>query len=462
MRPYFGGAPNAWAGGQMFAQDQRRRGAEENALNALIERFGPEAANPAALGQMQGIQQSQQLFPHHLGAAERETTAMNALTQQHGPIVGSPVAHGIQQDANANLQTAGLNFARMLQAAKTKDPTTLGAAFDRGLPVLQAMGMPTEQLAGLRERLVSDPDFVDEFASLLTNPGSRAGYMGAPIPVYDEQGRARLYDHSTGQLIQGVSPANTIQGEQRLRQGDVRLGQQNRALDQRELQMYVPSPQPGVQYMWGENGEVVGQVVAGTPQEARQQAENAERIESTRGTIAGLGNVVRASETVTRESGRILEQMGPAFDNVPAAARLAAARVPADNNPFYGVNQLIESMKANIGIDALLNIKREGAGLGQVPQSQLVTLQSLLGNLHVGRPAAELREDIAHIMELYTKIVEAGKADLQRLEQDMEQLQQGPQRSTPRAPGSRPGGGAVSGGYTPPPDIADIIGQYRR
>ena len=74
-------------------------------------------------------------------------------------------------------------------------------------------------------------------------------------------------------------------------------------------------------------------------------------------------------------------------------------------NDEWEIERLIQSVKDNVGIDALLNIKREGSGLGQVPQKQLESLQGLVGRLEVSRDPALLRRDLVDVLGMYEDIM---------------------------------------------------------
>jgi len=68
-------------------------------------------------------------------------------------------------------------------------------------------------------------------------------------------------------------------------------------------------------------------------------------------------------------------------------------------------NKLLNLCKLNVGIDKLLDIKASGAGLGQVPQSQLKMLASVLGQLDIGQPRETLEYNIQRVLKLYAEIV---------------------------------------------------------
>jgi len=115
-----------------------------------------------------------------------------------------------------------------------------------------------------------------------------------------------------------------------------------------------------------------------------------------------------AAKTVVRDFSEALNLMSSdlfQYQNVASASQRALFK----NFPgtiVYEINSLIESAKSNIGIDKLLEIKASGAGLGQVPQSQLETLQSVLGRMDVTRDPVLLRRDIEEAINKYNSVVD--------------------------------------------------------
>jgi hypothetical protein len=138
-------------------------------------------------------------------------------------------------------------------------------------------------------------------------------------------------------------------------------------------------------------------------------------------------NMVRAATTVVRDASDALYLLGD--KNVaPSAEARQLSRIPTSGimansmvrvakskvigTPEYEVGKFIQSVKDNIGIDALLNIKREGSGLGAVPQQQLETLQGLLGRLDIGRDINILQRDIRDINNIYKDIVKKAGGEI--------------------------------------------------
>ena len=88
---------------------------------------------------------------------------------------------------------------------------------------------------------------------------------------------------------------------------------------------------------------------------------------------------------------------------------------------------MVKSIQANIGIDKLLDIKRSGAGLGQVPQSQLEMLASVLGQLNTAQDKETVRYNVDRVLYLYSMIVEQA-GGIKALEKSIEQSLNTPER----------------------------------
>ena len=445
MRPYFGGAPNAFAGGQEFGAAQHLRRQQENALAALIAEHGPTAADPVAAGQMQALQQSSQLFPHQLGAAQRSTNANEALVQQHGPVAGDPQAFGTQQSANQNLQTAGLNFARLLQAAKAKDPASLGAAFDRGLPILSAMGMPTAELAQLRQQLIDNPDFVDEFASLLSGSSSGRGLSGGQ-PMYDEQGKLRwVIPTETGhRVIDGFTPATAAQREISLNQGQQRIGVARQRLSLDEAKARGFDAPPGYEAWIDEGTGTISMAPVqntGQAQEFESNLRRADQEDSTYATKAEIFN--RRAATLDVSAQRALEYFGSAnggviLQNIRRGARL----IPGTE--AHNAWTALEEIKNNLAMDELDAMRQSSvngsSGFGQLTERELELLKNSRGMLETTNDPAVLNATLQRIQAQVATMRRVTQADAQAAAQRRAErrAQYGNDLRAPRAPARAP------------------------
>lgn len=416
---YYGGAPNAFAGGGLFQHDRRQLAHRENALNAMIERFGPEAADPASYGQLQAIDQNAQVFPHELGNAERYTDAMDANVVQYGAQAGDPTAHGIQQDQLGYLRSSASGAARVLQAAKAKGGD-LGAAFDMSTNTLRALGLPTEEIAAIREQIISNPDHVDEFAAMLLGQegGARAMSGGGAMRTADGDLRwVTPMGDGTGRELTDASgrpytPATAEQADYRLRQGDERLNQGWRKISLEEARMRGYNAPPGHE-IWEDpgTGQIRAVPIPGTEQD-RDAQDRQSRIRTEE-----IQRVVAAQEVAERS-----ELALASLDNTLAQLDKWGAVQGADNNAsralrsaqgLPGVQALtdvgrykdeVETLLSHVAIDRLASIKATGATLGQITAPELAMLRASMGNLSaVGRDPELLRQDIATIRGILEK-----------------------------------------------------------
>jgi hypothetical protein len=451
----YGGAPNAFMQGAQFQQQRRMAAHRENALNALIQRFGPEAGDPTAWGQAEGIQQRQQLFPHQLGAAERSTAAHTANVEQYGPVAGDPQAHGIQQARSLELRQAALAGAMGLRQAKQAGGD-LGAAYDRMTAVLPALGFDPQEMAQIREHIIANPDFVDEFVAML------GGAMGGG-PERAMSGGQAFYD-AEGNLVFGVPmsgggveivrdaqgrpyrPANTA-----LAEGRLDLGQSRHEWDQ--TRQFLPTPQQGVQSWTMPDGRVVSDVVPGSPQEREVKAEIREAQTAARKMIRANTGVVAAGRTVHRDGRRALAALGANItpepgEDLPRAIRGLPKHIPLARMltskvwGFHARNMArnIQAVMDNIGIDKLLEIKDHGSGLGHVPHQQMIQLQSVLGRLgDIDRPLPELIRDMEDVMHRYDEIIALAQQEIDEGNAILSQ-QQGVSSGFGPQPRATPGG----------------------
>ena len=129
-----------------------------------------------------------------------------------------------------------------------------------------------------------------------------------------------------------------------------------------------------------------------------------------------MNNRVRSAETVQRMGRTVIEDADRALNVLsPFSTGLAGLSAPIPGTAAKELQGHIDSVKANIGIDTLLNIKKSGAGLGQVPQSQLDMLASSIGNLSITQNPRVLRENLERIRNIYSEIVAVSGQDIEML-----------------------------------------------
>lgn len=455
---YFASAPNAFAGGQEFAAAQRERRRADNALTALIQRFGPEAANPGALASLQSTRQDAQMFPHQLGQAERSTAAQEALVEQQGALAGDPQAVATDAAMSTRQRTAMLGAARYLQATRKRGGDT-GEAFGRVVPILSAIGMPTEQIEATREQILTNPDSLDELVTMLQGSASRA--LGAPIPVYDAQGNARLLqylDDGTTRIIDGVSPAATVLGEQRVQQGNVRLGLQAREISLQEAKAAGFDATPGHQFFMAEDGTISARPIEGTTEERTAVTADKDAEDLRRDRIRGINSALGDARRVQQWGESALQLMNETWigQNNMLSGQLRRTAANRPGTTTFSIAQQLDRIRGVSAIDELLRIKTRGGTLGQVTATELNLLKDKIATLSVESDPALLRRELAEIMQLYQRVMRESQGELNRLN---------------TTPAVRPGGygpprpGSSSAPRARPPvdaSVDDLLDYYDR
>jgi len=122
--------------------------------------------------------------------------------------------------------------------------------------------------------------------------------------------------------------------------------------------------------------------------------------------VAKAENIAVTAGTVVEDIDRALKVLSPFSSGLSG---LSAVIPGSDANELKGH---IDSVKSNIGIDKLLKIKESGAGLGQVPQSQLDMLASTLGNLDITQKTHVLKENLQRAKKIYSDIIKKAEKDL--------------------------------------------------
>ena len=142
------------------------------------------------------------------------------------------------------------------------------------------------------------------------------------------------------------------------------------------------------------------------------------------------------NNSVKTASGTVIEDVQKAMTLLDTAGRRAAGfgGILADI-PESDARQLkayISSIQGNVGVDQLIKIKQTGAGLGQVPQSQLDLLSRLLGNLDQMQKPEELMDVFKRIDRIYAGIVDMADKEISELSGATEQASGTPTAATPK------------------------------
>jgi hypothetical protein len=139
--------------------------------------------------------------------------------------------------------------------------------------------------------------------------------------------------------------------------------------------------------------------VAGT-----QAAIDVETERRKRGGGAFMKSI--QAQTVVEDVFRLNDQLDAGTVPFGRNAKIQADLHPSMQSDGYrNASSLIESVKGNVGIDSLLRIKATGAGLGQVPQSQLDLLSRLLGELDLGQEEGQFRYTWDRMRRVYEAIM---------------------------------------------------------
>jgi len=491
MSAYFGGAPNAFAGGEMFAGAQIEQLAQENALKAMIARFGPEAANPQALQMLQQTQQQAEIHPLTMSGLQREDAAMGAAVGQHGPIAGSPAAVNIhstltnqgratQEHDRETYTRAGRMAATYLQQVRDRGGD-LGQAFGMIRNTLPNLGVPEDRLDALQQHIMSNPDSLDELMAMFNagdGGGSAVRAVGQPNPVYHGGQLRMVQSMSDGsQRIvevdgQPVVPAMAQHSAGRLDQGQQRIEQNDRRLSLDEQRTMRDDPPPGMQYIWtGEpgNSAVEAVPIRGSMQELEQDTLLAGRVQEATNNIGTLRvTVLEPARTVERDFGtalgimensRFFQGEGGFFQGL--GRHIASKAYDAD---VAQIVKEMESAKANIGFAQLSNMPR---GLGHVTERQLEVLQSVLGNFKIGMQPHILKRNMSEAIELYQQIQENARLEIERQQAELESARimrelrrRNMDNTAPSQMQYAPPGGVSGVNYQPPPGVADLMNQF--
>jgi hypothetical protein len=120
----------------------------------------------------------------------------------------------------------------------------------------------------------------------------------------------------------------------------------------------------------------------------------------------------RAANTAQQAAGTVVKDADEALKVLRASGQRAAgfggwlASIPSTSAKELSGH--LESVRSNIGFDQLMAIKQSGAGLGHVPQAQLLTLQSVLGNLDQIQSPEVLNRNLSRIRSIYWWIAAPG------------------------------------------------------
>jgi len=155
----------------------------------------------------------------------------------------------------------------------------------------------------------------------------------------------------------------------------------------------------------------------GTFEEVPGSEADIKKKEADRKRAGGAFMKSIQAQTVVEDVGRLNVMLDA--DEVPfgRAAMIQEKLTPAlQSDAYRNATSLIDSVKGNVGIDSLLRIKASGAGLGQVPQSQLDMLSQLLGDLHLKQSREQFMYTWNRMGVVYEIVMDQAEDDLYSLD----------------------------------------------
>lgn len=448
MPNYFGGAPTAFQGGIAAVGEERNRRRRENALSALIDRFGPEAAAPQELGVLEGLAQRREMQPLVMEEATRANEAGRAMAERYGPIAGDPASHATDTSLR---QRAMQNAALFLQGATRRgiDP---GQAFDRVVPVLRGLNVPAEELAFMRQQVVEDPETVGDLIAMFRGvEGGRALSGGQPM-YNDQTGKLEwvIPTEAGPQTLEGYTPATALQAEERLAQGAERNRRGWSQLSWEQAKALLPSAQPGVQHWLDENGRVVADPVPGSPQEFERDAKITEQVATLRTSVQGLRNAHDVSSQSLAEIELAKERIRSLSSDpgrISTVLRSAKSRWDVGSNEWH-LKNLLETIA---GRNVLQTLENVDSSLYPLSDKDSETLRTALGQLKVSDDPRLLVANLQRIEEIYARAKARAQEILPEAESRIETMQR--RREARYGP-------PVNAPEAAEPSIDDLLQQY--
>ena len=225
-------------------------------------------------------------------------------------------------------------------------------------------------------------------------------------------------------MPQGMQP---VQGQDPLQEHRDAVMQQQQQMGTSPMQRSDMVQAGGVQPIQG-YGEAVGSIAAAkkgaeTRADLLTKLDIEPKIEKAnmdaRGEISEREEqrtkAKSAYSLATRNAGNVIQDSGRAVEILDRAGRSAAgwgallSTLP--DTDARALRGHIDSVKSNIAIDKLLEIKAAGSGLGQVPQSQLDMLANTQGNLDQAQTVGDLMDNLKRTQNIYVDVLKAARGE---------------------------------------------------
>lgn len=144
----------------------------------------------------------------------------------------------------------------------------------------------------------------------------------------------------------------------------------------------------------------------------RKVGEGSYQMEPVPGSPPEKADVARkrasqqVADIVTTDIDRALEKIAGATLPVTGALGAVTRRVPG--TPAFNIDELMESVRANVSFDklqALRDASPTGGALGNVTEYEVRRLESALGSLSVAQSEAQLIENLKRVKQIYQEII---------------------------------------------------------
>ena len=135
--------------------------------------------------------------------------------------------------------------------------------------------------------------------------------------------------------------------------------------------------------------------------------------------VSLLNDALRSSTLVTSDDESMPGEIERSLAILEREGNFAAGRgAVLSNIPGTSARELagsLETIKSAVSFDKLLQIKKSGAGLGALSDSELGLLGSSIANLHISQHPDVLAANLGRVRTIYGKARSAIQADLARL-----------------------------------------------
>ena len=285
------------------------------------------------------------------------------------------------------------------------------AGLMKALPVaFQMFGVPPDQQQAMMQAAQADPEgFVGMLQGLVAQDkqakfGTSLHYAKGP------DGRLHAYQVSEGGGIVEVTPGEgqdfalpliKIDQGDRTTLADSRLGTPE--------QTFVQSGAPSAD----QSGSLVGGQVVYAPAPGSKGEADARAAEEKR--QADLAAEQRGQTEKQRQADIVLERISKVKDLSKEFATTGffspiAKRIPG--TPAYDANAAIDTIRANIGFDALQRMRDNsptGGALGQVTEKETALLQSVMTSLDQAQSGPEFVAGLNRLERVYSDIINGSK-----------------------------------------------------